>query len=255
LPDAPTRRCSRSRYESGYRAIAAIVGAEGTPERHEPGAEDRGPDDRLEGIGNRRCGGEANMLRAVTDPRALGKLGLFVLVLGVALATGPSTRAADTSPSRTVAACTPTLWSSGCTTPVSLRGLVELLDSQAATLVPLRYLTNHFVVWADDCQTNLGSWAKAEGLLDGGQLVELTRAAGADSELVLEWLTDLKFEFRPSNVTVTLVDGLGVPLASWQLSHVLPLHWSIASFDAGANSLALETLDLTHEGLTPVDSC
>jgi hypothetical protein len=188
------------------------------------------------------------MLRAVTDHRALAKLGLLVLVLGVALATGPTTAAADTSPSRPTAACTATSWSSGCTTPVSLRGL-------AAGLVPLRYLTNHFVVWADDCRTNLGSWAKAEGLLDGGQLVELTRAASPDSELVVEWLNDLTFEFRPTNVTVTLVDGLGAPLASWELLHVLPLHWSIQSFDAGANVLALESLDLTHEGLTLVDPC
>jgi hypothetical protein len=199
--------------------------------------------------------GRLDMLSAVTARRALGKLGLFVLVLAAVLGTAPATRADDTRQFRTVAACTPSAWSAGCETPVSLRDLVELLDSQAATLATVRYLASHFVVWADDCQTSLGSWDKAEGLLDGGQVVELTRIAGAESKLVLEWLVGRAFEFRPSNVTVTLVDGLDAPLASWQLSNVFPLHWSIDAFDAGASVLALETLDLSHEGLTPVDPC
>jgi hypothetical protein len=187
--------------------------------------------------------GRQDMLSAVTARRTLGKLGLFVLVLAAALVTASATRADDTRQFRTVAACTP---DAGCETSVSLRDLVEL---------PLRYPISHFVVWADDCQTSLGSWGKAEGLLDEGQVVELTRIAGAESKLVLEWLAGRAFEFRPSNVTVTLVDSLGAPLASWQLSNVLPLHWSIGAFDAGASVLALETLDLSHEGLTPVDPC
>lgn len=114
---------------------------------------------------------------------------------------------------------------------------------------------SHYVVWADDCRTTLGSWTDAQGLLDGARVVELRRVADADSKLVQAWLSSRALTFQPSDVTVTLVDSLGLPLRSWELWHAFPLHWSIAYLDAGASPVSLETLDLAHAGMTPVDPC
>jgi len=162
---------------------------------------------------------------------------LSIVALGVAAVfatASPTARAADT--------CTATESPSGCTTAPSLDGL------------DLR-LAHHFVVWADGCATSLGTWDKANGLVDGGDLVELVRAVSPDTKLVQAWLNDYQFHFR-SFVTITLLDSVGYPVASWRLLNALPLKWSInAFFYAGASAVALETLDLTHEGVTPADPC
>jgi len=183
------------------------------------------------------------------------RLGLLVVTLCAVLVAGLASSArADTSPStRQATTCIPTVWRVGCTTPVSLRGLLQLLDSRAATEPSLRFLATHFVVWADGCQTSLGSWAKAEGLGAASQMVALQRAAGQESSLVLAWLSDFDL-FRQSDVTVTLVDSFGVPLESWQLLHVLPTHWTVV-FLGTAAKLATETLDLSYDGLTPASPC
>jgi hypothetical protein len=180
-------------------------------------------------------------------------LALLVLALAGLFVWAPVTRADRTSPPRDAVVCTPQVWRAGCTTPISLNGLVQLLDAHAALLSPLRFLASHYVVRADDCHTNLGSWAKADGLDSSGQVVELTRAAGAESQLVQKWLNDLAFGFRQSDATVTLVSGLGEPLESWRLSGVIPLSWSIQL--GPGSKVALETLDLSHQGLTPADPC
>jgi hypothetical protein len=180
---------------------------------------------------------------------------LLVLALAGLFATASVTRADATSPPNEAAVCTPTAWSAGCTTPISINGLLQLLDSHAATLAPLRFLASHYVAWADDCQTSLGSWAKVDGLDGSGQTIELTRAAGPESELVQDWLNDLAFRYRQSDVRVTLITSVGEPLASWQLSGVIPLLWSVEASDSGGSKVVLETLDLSYEGLTSADPC
>jgi hypothetical protein len=180
---------------------------------------------------------------------------LLMLVLAGLFATASITRADVTGPPRGTVVCTPNVWSAGCTTPISLNGLLQLLDSHAATLAPLQFLATRFVAWADDCQTSLGSWAKVEGLDGSGQTVELMRAASAESELVRNWIIDLAFHYRQSDVTVTLMSSLGEPLESWHLSGVSPLHWSIESADSAGSKVALETLDLSYQGLTSADPC
>jgi phage tail-like protein len=116
-------------------------------------------------------------------------------------------------------------------------------------------LAQHFVVWADGCGTSLGTWGKVDGLVDGGNLVELVRVASPDSELVRAWLNDNQFLFRSLDVTITLLDSVGSPVATWRLSNALPLKWSIEAFDAGASQVAQEILALKHEGVTPADPC
>ena len=172
------------------------------------------------------------------------------------LATGSGAQADETTTSRGASVCTPTVWKPGCTTPISLNGLVHLLASQAATEPPLQFLASYFVVWADGCQTSHGSWAKAEGLGESGQMVELQRAAGPESELVKTWLFERESDpFRRTVVTVTLVDSFGVPLTSWRLSHVLPVLWSVELVNAQSKAVAIETFDLTYDGFTTTSPC
>jgi T4-like virus tail tube protein gp19 len=183
------------------------------------------------------------------------RLALFLCAGSVLLSVASAAQADDQSPPRSVSVCTPTAWQPGCTSPINLNGLVHVLDSPASSLPPLRFLTSHFVVRADDCLTNLGSWATAHGLDEPGQTVELARAASTESKLVQAWLTDLTTHPRESNVTITLVDGLGEPLESWQLTRVIPLLWSIEAFDTSSARVAIETLELNYGGLISASTC
>jgi phage tail-like protein len=183
------------------------------------------------------------------------RLPLFLCVGSILLSVAAGAEAADQGSPRGVSVCTPTAWQQGCTSPINLNGLVHVLDSPASSLPPLRFLTSHFIVRADDCITNLGSWAKIDGLDERGQTVELARAASTESELVQAWLIDLTLHPRESNVTITLVDGLGEPLESWELTRVIPLRWSVEAFDTPSAKVAIETLDLDYGGLTSAVTC
>jgi len=47
---------------------------------------------------------------------------------------------------------------------------------------------------------------------------------------------------------VTLRDGHGEEVASWTLSNAMPIGWKGPALDANSKKVALETLELVHEG-------
>ena len=51
------------------------------------------------------------------------------------------------------------------------------------------------------------------------------------------------------NGAVILQDDLGIPTAAWSFSNALPLRMSGPELDAMQSKTALETLELSHEGL------
>ncbi len=52
----------------------------------------------------------------------------------------------------------------------------------------------------------------------------------------------------PSSGKITLFDAALGEVASWELQNVLPQAWKGPSFDANGKLVALETLELVHEG-------
>jgi hypothetical protein len=126
-------------------------------------------------------------------------------------------------------------------------------DAGPADLPVLQLFLRHYVVWADDCSTSLGSWSALHGLGNPAKDVELTRLAGTESELVLAWLSDPTP--RTHDLTITLVTSIGEPLATWRLLRVVPLDWSIQGLDAQHPHLSLETLEVSYEALTRTVPC
>jgi phage tail-like protein len=132
-------------------------------------------------------------------------------------------------------------------------------------------LANRFSVTIDFKKYDLGSWAQAEGLSvkwgvaeyragDAGNqrwyypgnteytTIKLTRAASAESASVKKWLDDTSFNWKPYTGEVILHDSGNAPIMTWDLVHVMPVHWQIIGFDAGASKVATETLELAHMG-------
>jgi phage tail-like protein len=118
----------------------------------------------------------------------------------------------------------------------------------------------------------LASWSKASGLEVSWDLVEyrsgdgdnvrwicpgltkyptvkLERAAEeAGSKMVRTWLNSNSFKYEAQSASIELFDAGLKKVASWDLQNVMPVKWSIASFDAGTSKVALETLELAHIG-------
>ena len=129
---------------------------------------------------------------------------------------------------------------------------------------------------------NLGSWATCAGLAvefknlrvaEGGnyeysvilpdrveyRAVTLRRAMSQqESGIVQQWLTGVVTgwyqaasprDFGPRTATIELFDASSVTVvASWTLRNVYPSKWSGPDLDATGSKVAIEALELVHEG-------
>ena len=119
---------------------------------------------------------------------------------------------------------------------------------------------------------DLGGWATCQGLAINFNLVErqeggvndhnvwlpghitypkilLTRAmTSADSAKVMTWLTSMVDKTSGGTAKITLFDAHKKEVASWSLQNVLPFSWKGPSLGATSHAVAVETLELVHEG-------
>jgi phage tail-like protein len=135
-------------------------------------------------------------------------------------------------------------------------------------------LSNRFVVSMSGMKKwDLGSWSKAEGLdvtwdvaeyrmgdygndrlyFPGNTKytnVKLSRAVSDEYAKTKDWLDSTSWKWEPFEGFVELFTSGGspVPAAKWTLRKVMPSKWSVNSFDAGASAIAIEVLELVHEG-------
>lgn len=80
------------------------------------------------------------------------------------------------------------------------------------------------------------------------------RYATSASTFLLEWrdayLQD-KFEGRKkTSGAITLYDNTGEAVRTYEFVNAWPVSWEGPSFNAGSSELAIETLEIAHEGLT-----
>jgi phage tail-like protein len=127
-----------------------------------------------------------------------------------------------------------------------------------------------FKVTLDD-QTDLGSWTKCEGLTveyeiqevkEGGnneyihrfpgrtkyQNLKLTRPIDKDTQKVADWLASVASDPKRSTAEIAILDGGGGTVAKWRLQGIYPVRWSGPTLDTGTNTVALEVLELVHNG-------
>lgn len=118
---------------------------------------------------------------------------------------------------------------------------------------------------------DLGNWSKCEGLDVEWETVEyrsgdhgnyrwyfpgytkysrikVARAASPESEKVHAWLKKHSFEHEKESGHITLYDSAYKKVMTWDLVEAMPAKWSITPFDAGGSSVAVETLEIVHQG-------
>jgi phage tail-like protein len=131
-------------------------------------------------------------------------------------------------------------------------------------------LALRFHVTIDD-KGSLGSWSKCDGLTveyevleyqEGGQNdyvhrlpgrckyqnIKLTRPLDKTSADVASWVAGQRKKVERSNAEIAVLDPAGEVVAKWNLNGVYPVKWTGPSLDAGGNQIAIETLELAHNG-------
>jgi phage tail-like protein len=81
--------------------------------------------------------------------------------------------------------------------------------------------------------------------------ITLKRGVFAKDNRLFDWLTAIKSKTTTrSTVTITLVDETGHAAMKWSLVNAWPVKISGPDLKAEGNDVAIETLELGHEGLT-----
>ena len=150
------------------------------------------------------------------------------------------------------------------------------VSTRAAQSDEQRARSYRFTVVADGESHDLGSWSKVSGLdvtwdiaeyRSGGNAnvsrwyfpgntkfgtVTLSRSSSSETDLVLVWLRHIAETGESPTLVITLLDEVGDAVVSWQLENVLPRKYTAGGLNAEGTDVAMETLVLSHEGLSVV---
>jgi phage tail-like protein len=82
------------------------------------------------------------------------------------------------------------------------------------------------------------------------QFTELVLKRGLFRESgVLDWARKAmeEFEYKPTNVMISLLDEEHLPIYNWYVVHAIPKRLEIAGINAASNEIVVETLALTYQ--------
>ncbi len=79
--------------------------------------------------------------------------------------------------------------------------------------------------------------------------VTLRRGLTTSPDLWNWWQTVRDGTIQRRAVLIVLLDDSGQPVLRWSLQEAWPVKWELSELDASKNEVAIETLELAHEGL------
>jgi phage tail-like protein len=135
--------------------------------------------------------------------------------------------------------------------------------------MPEHGLGLRFTVTIDGLE--LGNWSKCEGLTieyevheykEGGQNgfvhrlpgrakyqnIKLTRPVDASTVTVAGWVASIQAITTRTTAQIAVLDSAGEVVAFWNLMDVYPVKWTGPSLDVSASTVAMESLELAHNG-------
>jgi phage tail-like protein len=80
--------------------------------------------------------------------------------------------------------------------------------------------------------------------------IVLKQAFAAGSELQKWAFRIAAGQFERKNGSIVMFDASGKPVASYRIVNAWPTKWEGPDFDASSNELAIETIEIAHEGLS-----
>jgi phage tail-like protein len=83
------------------------------------------------------------------------------------------------------------------------------------------------------------------------KFTNITLKRGVIGELTLwNWIKSvMDGQVQRANGTITLLDESGQPVMTWKFRRAWPCKWTGPALNAAANEIAIESLELCHEGL------
>ncbi len=92
---------------------------------------------------------------------------------------------------------------------------------------------------------------KLPGLKKYGNIT--LRQGLADSMVLYEWIVaGVNGAVDRKTITITLLDEEEAPAASWQVINAWPMRYTAPDFNATSSEVAIESLEIAHEGMTRV---
>ncbi|MEF9840867.1 MAG: phage tail protein [Lachnospiraceae bacterium] len=74
-----------------------------------------------------------------------------------------------------------------------------------------------------------------------------------DSKSMYEWMiAGVEGEVERKTITITLLDETESPCASWTVINAWPNKYTAPDFNATASEIAIESVEIAHEGMTRV---
>lgn len=93
---------------------------------------------------------------------------------------------------------------------------------------------------------------KLPGLIKYGNIT--LKWGAAETMVLYDWLIDItEGTIEKKTVTLTALDEEGSPAASWRCINAWPVKYTAPDFNGTASEIAIETVELAHEGLTRTD--
>ena len=75
----------------------------------------------------------------------------------------------------------------------------------------------------------------------------------ADSMVMYEWMiAGVEGVVERKTITITILDETETATASWQVINAWPAKYTAPDFNATSSEVAIETLEIAHEGMTRV---
>lgn len=75
----------------------------------------------------------------------------------------------------------------------------------------------------------------------------------ADSMVMYEWMiAGVEGEVERKTITITILDETETATASWQVINAWPAKYTAPDFNALASEVAIESIEIAHEGMTRV---
>lgn len=80
--------------------------------------------------------------------------------------------------------------------------------------------------------------------------ISLKRGVTDDAELYQWWKSVQDGKLQRKNFSIILLDDTGTEKLRWNVVEAWPTKWTGPSFNATGHEVAIETLDIAHEGVT-----
>src|SRR5262245_51342938 len=90
---------------------------------------------------------------------------------------------------------------------------------------------------------------KEPGSVEYGNIV-LARGITDDNQLFEWWQSGAGGAVERRDVVIVLLDRRGDAVARWNVFAAWPVRYAVSPFDSGSDDVALEILELAHEGIS-----